>query len=533
MRTFTKSLLMSLLLLVVGQICAESPKVLMEMDWSTATEYPYYWLGDGYDMPYLCNKTASVQVVDGALVINNSQEQNNNYDVLTMILDFFGTTEDEEYTINIWMKATMDGYADLNIGGWLVDKYVEKRLDFTASDDYQLYTIHFTSNITQADGEHIIFMMGKTVGTVFIKKVQLVQNTIRKNNTLYISEGHRLLTTKVNTLPINLNNEDEIVGFQFDVVLPQGMTLAKNGKINDVNVTDRTAYHSLSSNVLPDGSIRIIGTNMNNESIDGVDGALVKIGVEVASWVANGDYDIQLKNIKMANINKQAVICKDMSYKVTVISNKMGDVNCDDDINVTDVVLIIDDILGKNPTNYEPSLADVDDDGIIDVTDVVTVIDVILGKIDLSRTVTCAEKDLSAYTAFQVDLTIPVGYTFENVELTEIAKEGHKLDYNMQDDGRCRVVIFSMSNEALPCAWNEMIRLNLRGQGEALVNADSGVFVTIGRERHELMLNGTANIAELSTLNSPLPAVYDLQGHKVENTAKGLYIINGKKTIKK
>ena len=68
--------------MVVGQICAESPKVLMEMDWSTATEYPYYWLGDGYDMPYLCNKTASVQVVDGALVINNSQEQNNNYDVL-------------------------------------------------------------------------------------------------------------------------------------------------------------------------------------------------------------------------------------------------------------------------------------------------------------------------------------------------------------------------------------------------------------------------------------------------------------------
>lgn len=522
-----------MLLLVVGQISAESPKVLMEMDWSTATEYPYYWLGDKSDLPYFCNRTASIQVVDSALVFHNSQEQNNNYDVLATILDFFGTTEDEEYTINIWMKATVDGYADLNIGSWLVDKYVEKRLDFTASDDYQLYTIHFTSNITQADGEHIIFMMGKTVGTVYIKKVQLVQNNIRKNNTLYISEGHRLLTTKVNTLPINLNNEDEIVGFQFDVVLPQGMTLAKNGKVNDVKVTDRTAYHSLSSNVLPDGSIRIIGTNMDNESIDGVDGALVKMGVEVASWVANGDYDIQLKNIKMTNINKKTVICKDMSFKVTVIGNKMGDVNCDDEINVTDVVLIIDDILCKNPTNYESSLADVDDDGKIDVTDVVTVIDAILGKIDLSRTVTRAENDLLAYTAFQMDLKIPAGYKFENVELTEIAKDSHMLAYNMQADGCCRIVVFSMNNEALPCAWNEMIRLNLRGQSEALVSADRGVFVTVGRERHELMLNGTTNIAELSTLKSPLPAVYDLQGHKVEKTAKGLYIINGKKTIKK
>lgn len=64
---------------------------------------------------------------------------------------------------------------------------------------------------------------------------------------------------------------------------------------------------------------------------------------------------------------------------------KKGDVNMDDVVDVTDVVLIIDDILGKNPNNYNDAFADVNGDGDIDVTDVVLVIDFILGKISLDN----------------------------------------------------------------------------------------------------------------------------------------------------
>jgi hypothetical protein len=166
------------------------------------------------------------------------------------------------------------------------------------------------------------------------------------------------------------------------------------------------------------------------------------------------------------------------------------------------------------------------------VTDVVMVIDNILGKIQLARGVEDFQKDMSAYTAFQMDLTIPAGYVLEGVELTEIAKDSHKLAYNMLSDGRCRVVVFSMDNEALPGAWDEVIRLNLRGQGDATVNVDRAMFVTVGGERHELLLNGTTSIAQLSTLNSQFSIVYDLQGRKVEKTAKGVYVIDGKKVVK-
>jgi uncharacterized repeat protein (TIGR02543 family) len=208
-----------------------------------------------------------------------------------------------------------------------------------------------------------------------------------------------------------------------------------------------------------------------------------------------------------------------------------GDVNHDGNVDVTDVVIIIDHILLKKPANFDATVADVNHDGDIDVTDVVMVIDAILGKITLARGVEASQKDLSAYTAFQMDLTIPAGYVLEGVELTEIAKMSHSLAYNMLADGRCRIVVFSMDNEALPGAWDEVIRLNLRGQGDAMVNVDRAMFVTVGGERHELLLNGTTSIAQLSTLNSQFSIVYDLQGRKVEKNSKGLFIENGRKVV--
>ena len=242
--------------------------------------------------------------------------------------------------------------------------------------------------------------------------------------------------------------------------------------------------------------------------------------------------EVTIKMVAPAPDFDYAKAYQELDPIVIPTENKKGDVNHDKQVDVTDAVLIIDHILLKNPQNFDATLADVNSDKEIDVTDVVMVIDNILGKIELSRGATRAEKDLSAYTAFQMDLTVPAGYVLEGVELTEIAKDSHKLAYNILSDGRCRVVVFSMDNEALPGAWDEVIRLNLRGQGDAFVNVDRAMFVTVGGERHELLLNGTTSIAQLSTLNSQFSIVYDLTGRKVEKTAKGVYVIDGKKVVK-
>ena len=114
---------------------------------------------------------------------------------------------------------------------------------------------------------------------------------VMEDNMLYIADGLRFSKNKTNLLPVSLKNKDQIVGFQLDVVLPEGMSLALNNKGKyDITKTERAEYHSLSSNVLEDGSIRIVGTSMDNDIIPDVDGVLVNIGVEVADWLANGEY---------------------------------------------------------------------------------------------------------------------------------------------------------------------------------------------------------------------------------------------------
>jgi hypothetical protein len=131
-----------------------------------------------------------------------------------------------------------------------------------------------------------------------------------------------------------------------------------------------------------------------------------------------------------------------------------------------------------------------------------------------------------------MDLTIPAGYVLENVSLTEIAKNSHVLAYNMLSDGKYRVIVCSMSNEALPDVWDKVIRLHLKGQSEAHVNIENALFVTIDGECYELDLNTPTAIDQVSGSRPQYSSLYDLMGRKVTGTLKKgpVYIINGKKT---
>jgi surface protein len=58
----------------------------------------------------------------------------------------------------------------------------------------------------------------------------------------------------------------------------------------------------------------------------------------------------------------------------------LGDVNHDGFVNIYDVTLMIDYILGLNPVNFHVNEADVNDDGFINIYDVTLLIDIILAK---------------------------------------------------------------------------------------------------------------------------------------------------------
>ena len=56
----------------------------------------------------------------------------------------------------------------------------------------------------------------------------------------------------------------------------------------------------------------------------------------------------------------------------------MGDLNQDGLINVQDIILTINIILGEPPSNYELCSGDLNEDGVIDILDIVLLINLIL-----------------------------------------------------------------------------------------------------------------------------------------------------------
>ena len=58
----------------------------------------------------------------------------------------------------------------------------------------------------------------------------------------------------------------------------------------------------------------------------------------------------------------------------------MGDVNDDGIISVVDVMLLVNNILGKEQDDFFPERADIDADGLISITDVTALVSLILAN---------------------------------------------------------------------------------------------------------------------------------------------------------
>ena len=66
-------------------------------------------------------------------------------------------------------------------------------------------------------------------------------------------------------------------------------------------------------------------------------------------------------------------------YFTLVLEFKPGDVNHDKAVDISDVLSMVDYILGKNPINFNVDTADLNGDGDIDISDLLGIIDIILG----------------------------------------------------------------------------------------------------------------------------------------------------------
>ena len=385
---------------------------------------------------------------------------------------------------------------------------------------------------------------------------------------------------KTVTLPILMNNEQQITGLQFDLYLPEGITVAKkaNGK-NDITVTERMEEgYSLSNNSMDDGSVRVTGLSMESTPFTGNSGAIVNVELQVDESVAEGNYQIQVKNIILSDVNGVAHKPATASCELTVKSYIPGDVDNSGDININDAVCIVNYILNKPNANFIPEAADLDGSGDININDAVVLINkyilkkanakamkaprraatgadnyLSLGAISIkpgeTKTVSVEMTNTEGIQGLQCSIDLPEGLSFATKSSGKIdianntdRGDGFTLSSSLQEDGSLTVATVNFDGDSYYGNSGTIFTFKITanedlaaGEYEIKVRdivLSSGVAIKPSDATGKVTVEGSSSgLQQIDADGNQSDIIYNLNGQRVKKPNHGVYIHNGKKVI--
>lgn len=331
------------------------------------------------------------------------------------------------------------------------------------------------------------------------------------DNTLMLGD----LTTaagKEVVLPIKMKNTCDISAYQFDLYLPEGFTVAVDEDgMEKIEVGSRTTSrrHVIDCAKQKDGSLRVIAYSMKNYNFENSDGDVAKITINVPSGIADGMYNVVLKNIVLSTAKSEKFEVAKILGQIEVNSTKPGDLNNDGVLNVADVTGLVALVLGESTEDVPSHVADLTGDGKIQVNDVVALVNLILSEnvetvsamsaprlmavedaVDYSKDIEIEpftiqpgeEKTISVllnnvgakYTGWQADFHFPAGiepvsdeddYYIEVVPGRTTTRL-HTIASALQKDGSVRVMSYSMKNALFKGEHGAVAEITVKAAGD-------------------------------------------------------------------
>ena len=254
----------------------------------------------------------------------------------------------------------------------------------------------------------------------------------RAKDTFYIAPVN-VVPGESKTITLNLDNSQVFRGFQTDIELPEGLKIASKSNGNfDISLTDRgSSSFSVSSNLMSDGSVRILGYSTQGESIKGNQGALVRISVRASSDFSGGY--IKLKNSIFSDVNNRDV--KLDNSQLFVGTKEQNDVS-----------------VKGGDISPEVSKA---------------------FSLDLSNE--------SEMTAFQMDVVLPNGLSLDLSKTRLTGRCGnHQLQTKQLGNGKVRIICMSSDNTSISGKIGSVIDLWIKAEksiaGNQIVKLENIIF---------------------------------------------------------
>ena len=373
-------------------------------------------------------------------------------------------------------------------------------------------TADATQNVTTPDADSPNYLQAEDVDVIILDGALLTQTAV---------------------LPIALTNTIPMMGVQCDIAIPAGLELVEDENGVVITRSERLSEgHVIKSAWLSTDSLRVLIYSPTATAIVGTSGTLFSVQLQVAESY-EPQTTLTVTNITVASQDAQEYNAEALNIACTVTESTTGDCNRDGRVNVSDLVIVIYNILGVDTGDSDMVAADVNQDGEWNVTDVVELVALILDGDNEPRKAPAQEdyetgtlalvdtqivqgtthevgielSNTAPYTAFQMDVTLPECLTLEDVVVSN-RTNNHSLQWREQADGTIRIVGYSLSNEAIGGEGGTLLNLVVRADNqlsEGVVEINGITFVTRDIVTHQLD-RATGKVCVVTALNDVVTA---------------------------
>lgn len=309
------------------------------------------------------------------------------------------------------------------------------------------------------------------------------------------------------TVQIKMNNDVTFSGFQFDLELPEGVSI-KNDDGYWVDPTDRLKngrkYHTVEVSLQSSGAYRIMAYSSSSQDIQGDSGdEVLEVALVASDQVSTGTFTPKFTNIVMSQANETQYKPADCTYNCTVTMST----------TVT--------TLGYASFSW-PKALDFTNSGLT-------------AFIATSNTNNSLHLESVTKVPANTGLILKGTAGSENTYPLQTTEE-------TTDDVSENMLTSNTTGVYEVTTNNVYVLSNLDDGRPGFYLANQGIHV--GQYKSYLVLS--ENLARTGLLFDETPTgikemknerrdnlFYDLQGRRVQNPAKGVYVVNGKKTIVK
>lgn len=195
------------------------------------------------------------------------------------------------------------------------------------------------------------------------------------------SESEQAFVNAPTSFTLSMVNADtKINSYEFDLVLPEGVTLLKN--VVDYRLECAPARHGgILPTILVDertqGVYHVTVTMSEDAVFSENEGELLKAYVMVGN-VTEGNLWGRVDSMTLHCVDGSSTSIDGCDVWLEVTDWLIGDVNMDGEVSVVDVMLVVESIMGQRPANMTWQLGDVNGDGNINVSDVMLIVEKIM-----------------------------------------------------------------------------------------------------------------------------------------------------------